>query len=325
MRKFVEKVDIHTSSLQQIEISTHHIRHSFLFFLLQTMKNKLFIFFLFFSLISSLTKEEENDRLCSTIPAIFSILFILFVLFSIFLFLQLHTQAFFILFLQNFSELLFNFNKILFFQSTSEKTSKCLFQGWFNGFTTISTVLFSGLISYYMSSLITKRNYSLSNSNLIVISICIYILSSLLAAIPFITNQFGEIGIGCGILEDGSKNTSKTVGIAMRYSLYYGIIWFVCLYCIWAYISIYKFITNIKKQLQANRTPLNNPNNNYNNNNNREKKEIFDIEKTIYRLRYYPGNNNNKKKKELKLLLLSLFSYLSLLTFSLFFFTSLLI
>lgn len=217
-----------------------------------------------------LTSAERNDRNCSFIPACFSLLSTLFVILSIFLFQPLHTQSFYIILLQNCCEFLFALNKIIFYHPPKNNTPQCNFQGWYNGFTTLSSTLFSFLMSYYMYNLIIKKNYTLTNFNLILKSIFIFFISSLLAAIPLTTHQIGNTGLNCSILEDGSSNTSKTDGIVMRYLLYYGIVWFVCLYSLWAYITIYNYILSLRTHLQTSITSN-------------------EIERTVYRLRYYPG------------------------------------
>lgn len=226
--------------------------------------------------IAHLTSSQQLDRLCSTIPASFSVFFDLLVIISILCFLKLHTQAFYILFLQTCCEFLFNMNRLIFYIPPEDGTILCSFQGWYSGFTTISSTLFTCLISSHMYLIITKRNYSLSNRELAQVSCGIILLAAVLGAIPLSTNQFGNIGLSCAILEDGSNHTSRPIGIAMRYTLYYGIVWGVSLYCIWAYMTIYQYVMKVQQELQGNVTSPN--------------RRPSDIEVTVYRLRYYPGN-----------------------------------
>lgn len=63
----------------------------------------------------------------------------------------------------------------------------------------------------------------------------------------------------------------------MRFATHYGIIWSVCIFCAWCYITIYHYVQEVREALRQSALSVTN--------------ERSEVEKTVYRLQYYPGYN----------------------------------
>jgi hypothetical protein len=110
---------------------------------------------------------------------------------------------------------------------------------------------------------------------LLKLSIGIILLAGAIASIPFATHQYDDLGAQCWLAAQGEYGTSITWGIVMRFATHYGIIWAVCIYCAWCYITIFKYVNEMREALRNSVRSVTN--------------ERSDVEKTVYRLQYYPG------------------------------------
>lgn len=61
----------------------------------------------------------------------------------------------------------------------------------------------------------------------------------------------------------------------MRFATHYGIIWSVCIFCAWCYITIFRYVQEVREALRQSALSVTN--------------ERSEVERTVYRLQYYPG------------------------------------
>jgi uncharacterized membrane protein YciS (DUF1049 family) len=221
-----------------------------------------------------LTEASEIDRICTIVPGSFSVFAALLVGLSVILFKKLQTQSFYLVVLQNISEMIFNLSIIAFYHPPVHGNWQCQFQGWLINYGIMSSIFFSGAIAGHMYLTIKVRGYKLTNQRLLYLGIFVVLLSTGIAAIPFSTHQYEDLNANCWLAE-GEYGTSVTHGIIMRFATHYGLIWATCIFCAFCYVAIVKYVQEIKKQLRNSVLSSN--------------KGPSEMEKTIYRLQYYPG------------------------------------
>lgn len=221
-----------------------------------------------------LTEASEIDRICTVVPGSFSVFAALLVGLSVLLFKKLQTHSFYLVVFQNISEMIFNMSIIGFYHPPVHGNWQCQFQGWLVNYGIMSSIFFSGTIAAHMYLTIKVRGYKLTNMRLLYLSTCIVLVSAGIAAIPFSTNQYEDLNANCWLAE-GEYGTSVTNGIIMRFATHYGLIWLTCIFCAFSYVAIVKYVRDIKEQLRNSVLSMT--------------KGPSEMEKTIYRLQYYPG------------------------------------
>jgi hypothetical protein len=224
--------------------------------------------------MKELTWGSEVDRTCTVIPGSFSVFLAVLVVSSVLLFKKLRTQTFYLVVFQSIAESIFNLSIIAFYNPPVHGNWPCQFQGWMVNFGIMSSIFFSGAIAGHMYLSITKRNYRFTQTLLMKLTVVIIIVAGLIAVIPFATHQYEDLNANCWIAE-GEYDTSVTNGIIMRFATHYGIIWAVCIFCAWSYKTIFQFVQDLKIQLRTSVL--------------RASKGPSDLERTVYRLQYYPG------------------------------------
>lgn len=96
-----------------------------------------------------------------------------------------------------------------------------------------------------------------------------------IAAVPYSTGQYEDLGGYCWLAAQGAYDTSVKWGIVMRFATHYGIIWSVCIFCAWCHITILRYVQKVREALRQSALSVTN--------------ERSEVEKTVYRLQYYPG------------------------------------
>jgi hypothetical protein len=223
-----------------------------------------------------LTEASEIDRICTVVPGSFSVFAALLVGLSVCLFKKLQTQSFYLVVLQNLSEMVFNLSIIGFYHPPVHGNWQCQFQGWLINYGIMSSIFFSGTIAGHMYLTIKMTRYKLTNHKLLIIASVIALLSGGIAAIPFSTHQYEDLNANCWLAE-GEYGTSVTYGIVMRFATHYCLIWLTCIFCAFCYIAIVRYVQDIKEQLRGSVLS--------------SRKGPSEMEKTIYRLQYYPGTS----------------------------------
>ncbi len=69
---------------------------------------------------------------------------------------------------------------------------------------------------------ITNKNYSLTPQRFKILSICVVLASTAIAALPFSTNQYDDLGAQCWLAGQGEYGTSVRNGTIMRFGTHYG-------------------------------------------------------------------------------------------------------
>jgi hypothetical protein len=169
---------------------------------------------------------------------------------------------------------MFNLSIIAFYHPPVHGNWQCQFQGWFINYGIMSSIFFSGAISGHMYLTIKLRGYKFTNEKLIKLTVGIVLLAGGIAAIPYSTHQYEDLEANCWLAE-GEYDTTVRNGTIMRFATHYGIIWVICIFCAWCYITIFKYVKELRDQLRSsvlrsNATPT-------------------EMERTVYRLMYYPG------------------------------------
>jgi ABC-type Fe3+-siderophore transport system permease subunit len=191
---------------------------------------------------------------------------------SVILFKKLRTLTFELVVLQSVSEMIFNLSIIAFYNPPVHGNWQCKFQGWLIDYGIMSSIFFSGAIAAHMYYTITKRNYHLTPKVFYILAGVVVVVSAGIAALPFATNQYDDLGAQCWIVAQGEYGTTVRNGVIMRFLTHYGIIWMVCIYCAWSYVTVIRYVVETKRSLRTSSV-----------------NSRTDVERTIFRLQYYPG------------------------------------
>jgi hypothetical protein len=223
--------------------------------------------------MKDLSWGSEVDRSCMAIPGCFSVFLSVIVVSSVVLFKKLRTQTFYLVVLQVIAESVFNFSIIAFYNPPVHGSWQCQFQGWISHFGMLSSIFFSGAIAGHMHLSIKKRNYRFTQATQIKLTVAIIVVAASIAAIPYSTHQYDDMGVKCWIAE-GEYDTSVRNGTIMRFATLFVIVWVVCIFCAWSYKTVFQYVQQLKAQLKTNI---------------RQNQEPCNLERTVYRLQYYPG------------------------------------
>jgi hypothetical protein len=144
--------------------------------------------------------------------------------------------------LQTLAQFFFSIGfNVAFYNPPGTDTPACRFQGFMLNMTLLSSILFTSAIAGYMvHTMRKKRRVALSNRNLGILSTCIVIFASAMAAIPFISDQYVNMGPRCWIAED-EEGRDREMGIIYRFTTHYVIIWACIAYICYAYYRIVRF------------------------------------------------------------------------------------
>jgi hypothetical protein len=102
--------------------------------------------------------------------------------------------------------------------------------------------MFTASISGYMNMALrrTRRQIALSRKNLTILAVGVFGFSGLCAALPFITNQYVELGPRCWIAED-EEGRDRNAGVAYRFIII-AIIWFLNGFIFVCYYEVIKYL-----------------------------------------------------------------------------------
>jgi hypothetical protein len=173
--------------------------------------------------------------------------------------------------LQTVAQLLFSlaFN-VAFYNPPDTGSFACGLQGFLINFSMLSSILYTAFISGFMvSSIKLKRRVQLEMRTLVLLTICIVIFASAMAAMPFISDQYVNMGARCWIAED-EEGRDRYAGVMYRFLTHYVIVWAANIFIFASYFSIIKYL----KMSAAKRTAYS---------------DDRLIQRTIGTLLYYPG------------------------------------
>jgi hypothetical protein len=109
----------------------------------------------------------------------------------------------------------------------------------------------------------------------VILTLTIVFVAAGIAAIPYSTGQYEDLGANCWLAAQGEYDTRVKWGIVMRFATHYGVIWSVCIFCAWCYITIFRYVQEVREALRQSALSVTN--------------ERSEVERTVYRLQYYPG------------------------------------
>jgi magnesium-transporting ATPase (P-type) len=160
------------------------------------------------------------------------------------MFKRIRTPAVNLVMLQTSAEALFCLShNMAFYNPPETDTDLCRFQGWLINFSLLSSLMFTTSISVYMKATLSRnrREVELNAKNLTTLCVVIFSFASFCASLPFISDQYADLGPKCWIAEN-EEGRNRKLGVIYRFATHYGIIWalniclFVCYYEVIKYL-----------------------------------------------------------------------------------------
>jgi hypothetical protein len=192
-------------------------------------------------------KELSDDALlewyCMFVPGCVSLAACVYMLSTYAMFKSVRTPAVNLVMLQTVAELLFCLSQnVAFYQPPPTDTPLCDFQGWLINLSLLSSIMFTASISGYMNMTLrrARRQIALSRKNLTILAVGVFGFSGLCAALPFITDQYVELGPRCWIAED-EEGRDRNAGVTYRFIIIV-IIWFLNGFIFVCYYEVIKYL-----------------------------------------------------------------------------------
>jgi hypothetical protein len=190
----------------------------------------------------TLNKDQRTLWYCIFVPACCSLAASIFTLGSYLYFPKIRTPTMRLVMLQTLAQFFFSvgFN-VAFYNPPGTDTPACRFQGFMLNMTLLSSILFTSAIAGYMvHTMRKKRRVALTDRNLAILSGSIVVFASAMAAMPFISDQYVNMGPRCWIAED-EAGRDREMGIIYRFTTHYCIIWACIGYIMYAYYRVIRF------------------------------------------------------------------------------------
>lgn len=222
-----------------------------------------------------LDKIGRVDWYCLVVTASVSLVACVYMLVTYAMFPKVRTAAMNIVMLQTLAEITVCLSLNLAFVNVPTTGSPtCRFHGWFLNFSVLSSLFFTASISGYMNTTIRRqRKIEFTHKHLAILAIVVVSVAGGLAAFPFITDQYVQLGAHCWIAED-EEGRDRMAGVLYRMLTHYGVIWAANAYIAISYYSVFQYLVATSRQLQSNAN----------------QEHIF---KTVKILMYYPGEPRN--------------------------------